>query len=374
MTSPVKPVALFILDGFGLAPAGPGNAVSLARTPTFDRIWRDYPHTELTASGRGVGLPEGQMGNSEVGHLNLGAGRVVMQSLSFIQNAIDDGSFFENQVLTQAYDAAEGHALHLMGLLSNGGVHSDLRHVFALLELAKRRGTAPVYVHVFTDGRDTPPDSARRFVAELEERIAELDAGAAVASVSGRYYAMDRDKRWERTRLAYEAVVCGQSESTASSASEAVEAAYQRGETDEFIRPTVITGDDGAPVGQIDDGDAVVFFNFRADRSRQLTYALLGGSGWDAFERCRHPSVRYASLMQYDREIDAPYAFELPALQHVLGEVVSEAGLRQYHTAETEKYAHVTYFFNARRKSPIPARSACWCPRPRWPPTISNRR
>jgi len=365
MTNPVKPVALFILDGFGLAPAGPGNAVSLARTPTFDRIWRDYPHTELTASGRAVGLPEGQMGNSEVGHLNLGAGRVVMQSLSFIQNAIDDGSFFENPVLTKAFDAAEGHALHLMGLVSNGGVHADLRHVFALLELAERRGTGPVYVHVFTDGRDTPPDSGRRFVTELEERIARLDTSAAVASVSGRYFAMDRDKRWERTRLAYEAVVCGRSEHTARSASEAVEAAYRRGETDEFIQPTVLTTEDGAPVGEIHNGDGVVFFNFRADRARQLTYALLGGPDWNAFERCRHPRVHYASLMQYDRELDAPFAFELPVLPHVLGEVVSEAGLRQYHTAETEKYAHVTYFFNAKREEPYPGEERMLVPSPK---------
>lgn len=365
MTSSVKPVALLILDGFGLAPAGPGNAVSLARTPTFDRIWRDYPHTELTASGRAVGLPEGQMGNSEVGHMNLGAGRVVMQSLSFIQNAIDDGSFFENAVLTKAFDAAQGHALHLMGLVSNGGVHADLRHLFALLELAKRRGAGPVYVHVFSDGRDTPPDSGRRFVDELERRIAQVDTGAAIASVSGRYYAMDRDKRWERTRLAYEAVVCGRSERTAHSASEAVEAAYQRGETDEFIQPTVITADDGAPLGEIHDGDAVVFFNFRADRARQLSYALLGGPDWDAFERCRHARVHFASLMQYDRELDAPYAFELPGLTHVLGEVVSEAGLRQYHTAETEKYAHVTYFFNAKREELYPGEEHVLVPSPK---------
>ena len=365
MASPVRPVALFILDGFGLAPDGPGNAVSQARTPTFDRIWRDYPHTELAASGRAVGLPEGQMGNSEVGHLNLGAGRVVMQSLSFIQNAIDGGSFFENRVLTEAFDAAEGHALHLMGLVSDGGVHSDLRHLFALLELAKRRGTAPVYVHVFTDGRDTPPDGGRGFVAALEERIARLDLDAAVASVSGRYYAMDRDKRWDRTRLAYQAVVCGRSERTARTASEAVEAAYGRGETDEFIHPTVITDDDGAPRAEIRNGDAVVFFNFRADRARQLTYALLGGPDWDAFERCRHPRVHYASLMQYDREIDAPYAFELPPLANVLGEVVSAAGLRQYHTAETEKYAHVTYFFNAKREEPYPGEERLLVPSPK---------
>ncbi|MEJ2359560.1 MAG: 2,3-bisphosphoglycerate-independent phosphoglycerate mutase [Deinococcales bacterium] len=347
--SPVRPVALFILDGFGLAPAGPGNAVTLARTPTFDRIWRDYPHTELTASGRAVGLPEGQMGNSEVGHLNLGAGRVVVQSLSFIQHQIDDGSFFENPVLTRAVDASKGHALHLMGLVSDGGVHSDLKHLYALLDLADRRGADRVNVHVFTDGRDTPPDSGRRFVAELEERMAQLGTHAAVASVSGRYYAMDRDQRWQRTAQAYDAVVCGRGEHTASSGSDAVAQAYERGETDEFIVPTVVTGEDGRPVGRMEDGDSVVFFNFRADRARQMTYALVGGREWDAFDRCQHPQLAYASLMQYDHELDAPFAFELPPLKHCLAEVLSEAGLRQYHTAETEKYAHVTYFFNAKR-------------------------
>ncbi|HKI57961.1 MAG TPA: 2,3-bisphosphoglycerate-independent phosphoglycerate mutase [Trueperaceae bacterium] len=360
-----RPVALFILDGFGLAADGPGNAVSLADTPTFDRIWRDYPHTKLTASGRAVGLPEGQMGNSEVGHLNLGAGRVVMQSLSFIQTRIDDGSFFENDVLLDAMRAAGGHALHLMGLVSNGGVHSDMRHLFALLELAQRRRISRVYVHVFTDGRDTPPDSGRGFVAELEERLQALDIDARIASVSGRYYAMDRDKRWDRTRLAYDAVVCGRSEHRASSGSEAVAQAYARGETDEFILPTVITGEGDAPAGEIRNGDAVLFFNFRADRARQLTYALLGGPDWDDFERCRHPNVHYASLMEYDRDLNAPYAFELPPIGHCLAEVVSEAGLRQYHTAETEKYAHVTYFFNAQREEPFPGEERTLVPSPK---------
>jgi 2,3-bisphosphoglycerate-independent phosphoglycerate mutase len=363
--SPVRPVALFILDGFGLAPAGPGNAVALARTPTFDRIWQDYPHTQLTASGRGVGLPEGQMGNSEVGHLNLGGGRIVVQSLSFIQDRIDDGSFFENPVLTRAVDAAKGHALHLMGLVSDGGVHSDLRHVFALLDLAKRRGAGEIYVHVFTDGRDTPPDSGRRFVAQLEERMAQLGTRAAVASVSGRYYAMDRDKRWQRIGQAYDAVVCGRSEHTASSGSDAVAQAYERGETDEFILPTVVTGKEGRPVGPITDGDSVVFFNFRADRARQMTYALTGGDDWDRFERCRHPKIAYASMMQYDSELDLPFAFELPEFKHCLAEVVSEAGLRQYHTAETEKYAHVTYFFNAKREEPYPREDRMLVPSPK---------
>jgi 2,3-bisphosphoglycerate-independent phosphoglycerate mutase len=361
----IRPVALLILDGFGLAPKGPGNAVELARTPTFDRIWHDYPHTSLTASGRAVGLPEGQMGNSEVGHLNLGAGRVVMQSLSFIQAKIDDGSFFEDKVLLRAIDDAQGHALHLMGLVSDGGVHADLEHLYALLELARRRGASPVYVHVFTDGRDTAPDSGRRFVAALEERIGSLGIDAAVASVSGRYYAMDRDKRWDRTKRAYDAIVCGSSEHRARSAGQAVAAAYERGETDEFIAPTVIVDADDAPLGELRSGDSVIFFNFRADRARQLTYALLGDKDWNAFERCRRPALHYASMMEYDRQLDAPYAFELPALHHCLAEVLSEAGLRQYHTAETEKYAHVTYFFNAQREEPFAAEERHLVPSPK---------
>jgi len=360
-----RPVALIILDGFGLAAAGPGNAVELADTPTFDRIWREYPHTSLTASGRAVGLPEGQMGNSEVGHLNLGAGRVVMQSLSFIQTRIDDGSFFENETLVAAMDAAEGHALHLMGLVSNGGVHSDMRHLFALLELARRRRIAPVFVHVFTDGRDTPPDSGRGFVAELEAQLAGLGVEARVASVSGRYFAMDRDHRWDRTRLAYEAVVCGKAEHAARSASEAVREAYQRGETDEFIAPTVIVDADGGAVGEVRDGDSVLFFNFRADRARQLSYALLGGPDWNDFPRSRHPEVHYASLMEYDRDLGSPFAFELPPLEHCLAEVVSKAGMTQYHTAETEKYAHVTYFFNAQREEPFPGEERNLVPSPK---------
>lgn len=346
-----NPVMLMILDGFGLAPAGPGNAVALAHTPNFDRLWATSAHTELSASGRAVGLPEGQMGNSEVGHLNLGAGRVVPQSLSYIQNQIDDGTLFENPVLNAVYDAAakSGGALHLLGLVSDGGVHSDLRHLFALLELARRKGSTPVYVHVFTDGRDTAPRSGLGFVRALQTEIDRLGHEIRIASVSGRYYAMDRDNRWERVQRAYEAVVCARSEVTSSSAVEAVENAYARGETDEFIAPTLVAG--GAEIG---DGDGVLFFNFRADRARQLTYALLGDSSWGHFVRCRVPRVHYASLMEYDSKLNAPYALALPELRHCLAEVLSSAGKTQYHTAETEKYPHVTYFFDAKIEVPFP--------------------
>jgi 2,3-bisphosphoglycerate-independent phosphoglycerate mutase len=363
-----RPVALIVLDGWGLAPAGPGNAISQARTPNFDRYWQSSPRTTLEASGSAVGLPEGQIGNSEVGHMNLGAGRVVKQSLTYLQSLIDDGSFFENEVLNRAYEAASGHALHLMGLVSRGGVHSDLSHLFALLELAKRKGTAPVYVHAFTDGRDVPPNSGLGFLEELEGEIARLDHDVGVATVIGRYYAMDRDRRWERIKRAYDAVVCAHADHTAASGTEAVRQAYARGETDEFIQPTVITRA-GEPVATLQDGDSVVFFNFRADRARQLSYALLKDEAWNDFTRCRRAKIHYASLMEYDHTLGAPFAFALPEIHDCLAGIISEAGLRQYHTAETEKYPHVTYFFNAEREEPFPGEERKLVPSPQEVPT-----
>ena len=353
-----NPVMLMILDGFGLAPDGPGNAVALAHTPNFDGFWQTAPHTQLQASGRAVGLPDGQMGNSEVGHLNLGAGRIVKQSLSFIQDAIDDGTFFDNTVLNETYDA--GRALHLMGLVSDGGVHSDIRHLFGLLELAKRKGTTPVYIHVFTDGRDTAPHSGLGFVKELQDKIDSLGHDIRIATVSGRYYAMDRDNRWERVQRAYDAIVCATSKQHADTATAAVKDAYDRGETDEFIAPTVIGG--SAPVK---DGDAVVFFNFRADRARQLTYALLGDASWSQFTRCSVPKIHYASLMEYDAKLHVPFAMALPEIKQPLAEVLSNAGKTQYHTAETEKYPHVTYFFDAKIETPFPGEARKIVPSPK---------
>lgn len=361
-----KPTMLIILDGFGLAPAGPGNAVALAHTPNFDSYWANYPHTQLQASGRAVGLPKGQMGNSEVGHMNIGAGRVVMQSLTYIQSQIDSGDFYQNRVLNETFDKAKGRALHLMGLVSRGGVHSDLEHLFALLKLAKRKDIDPVYVHVFTDGRDTAPDSALGYVDELQHRIDELQHDIHIASVTGRYYAMDRDKRWERIKQAYDAVVCGQAAFSAPSALEAIKAAYARGETDEFIQATKIP-EHGNPV-KIKDKDAVVFFNFRADRARQLTYALVN-KDWSAFERCASPQIHYASLMDYDASLGLPFAFELPSLTKPLAQVLSEAGLKQYHTAETEKYPHVTYFFNATIEDAFAGEERAMIPSPKEVPT-----
>ncbi len=359
---------LIILDGFGIAPEGPGNAVALANTPNFDTYWAEYPHTQLEASGLAVGLPKGQMGNSEVGHMNIGSGRVVMQSLTYIQRIIDLGTFSQNPVLIKLYDAAKGQALHLMGLVSRGGVHSDLPHLFALLEMAKERNIAPVYIHVFTDGRDTAPDSGLGYMQELKDKIAELKHDIKIATVTGRYYAMDRDKRWERVKQAYDAVVCGQAEFAASSGTEAIKAAYSRGETDEFIKATVIT-ENGKPVATMNDGNAVMFFNFRADRARQLTYALLGDRGYQDFQRCKVVKVNYASLMEYDAELNKPFAFALPELTHPLAQVISDAGLKQYHTAETEKYPHVTYFFNAAIEEPFKGEERAMTPSPKDVPT-----
>ncbi len=361
-----RPVVLVVLDGFGLAEPGPGNAVDLARTPVFDRIWTEGPATTLSASGPAVGLPEGQMGNSEVGHLNLGAGRVVPQSLSFVQDRIDDGSLFDNPVLVDLYDhvRTSGGTLHLLGLVSDGGVHADLRHLIALVDLAHRRGLPRVAIHMFSDGRDTPPDSGRRFVAEVEAAIDELGAAARIRTVTGRYFAMDRDRRWDRTRRAWDAIVHGDAPHRATSADAALADAYARGETDEFVAPTIVGAPDEPPA-QVVDGDGVFMFNFRADRARQLTYAFLEGPDWDAFDRGRVPQVHFASLMELDANLAASYALSVPEVTEPLAEVIADAGLKQHHTAETEKYPHVTYFFDAKREEPYPGESRHLEPSPK---------
>jgi 2,3-bisphosphoglycerate-independent phosphoglycerate mutase len=361
----MAPVALIVLDGFGLAPPGPGNAVFLAETPNFDAIWQHYPHTELAASGLAVGLPEGQIGNSEVGHMNLGAGRVVMQKQTYIQDLIDKGDFYNNEVLRQAYKLrSQDNALHLMGLVSSGGVHSDLIHLYALLELAQQVHVPRVFIHAFTDGRDVGPSTARQFMEELSADIGERE-GVEIATVCGRYYAMDRDKRWDRTKLAYDAIVCGRAEFTATSGAEAIETAYRRGEFDEFIKPTVIVDEEGNPIGPIQDGDSVFFFNFRGDRARQLTYALLLPD-YENFERCRVVrDIQYSSLMEYAGDVGRPHAFALPDLSNPLGEVLATHGKTQYHTAETEKYPHVTYFFNAMREGAYEGEERLLVPSPK---------
>jgi 2,3-bisphosphoglycerate-independent phosphoglycerate mutase len=364
---PVASLALVILDGWGLAREGPGNAVSLAETPVFDELWDRYPHTTLSASGRDVGLPEGQMGNSEVGHLNLGAGSVVKQDLTRIDDAVADGSLFENPVLKRACEAARNAPrgrLHLLGLVSDGGVHSGWGHVEALIELAAQEGVPDLVVHAFTDGRDTLPKSARGYAAELERW---LRRAGRTGTVSGRYYAMDRDRHWERTKLAYDAIVHGQG-LRAETAGEAVADAYERGETDEFIRPTVIGDYHGAHAG-----DVYLHFNFRPDRARQLVRALCE-PGFADFERGEAPEgVQMVTLTEYQAGWPYPVAFPPTEPEVTLAEVFAERGERQLHVAETEKYAHVTYFFNGGRERSWEGEERCLVDSPRDVPTYDRR-
>ncbi len=364
---PVPAVCLVILDGWGLAPPGPGNAVELANTPVFDELWGAYPHTTLTASGRAVGLPDGQMGNSEVGHLNLGAGAVVRQDLTRIDDAIADGSFARNEVLRAACAAGrESGRLHLMGLVSQGGVHSGWEHLRACIELASAEDVPDLVLHAFTDGRDTLPDSGAGYVEDVERRLA--DAGGRIGTVSGRYYAMDRDRRWDRTEAAYDAIVHGEGDApTADSGVAAVHAAYERGETDEFIKPTVVGGD-----ALIRDGDAVLFFNFRPDRARQLTRAL-GEDAFDEFDRGDAPRVRLTTLTEYHEGWPYPIAFPPERPAATLAAVLAERGVEQLHVAETEKYAHVTYFFNGGEEEPYSGEERCLVDSPRDVPTYDHR-
>jgi 2,3-bisphosphoglycerate-independent phosphoglycerate mutase len=351
LSSADKRVLLLICDGWGEAPPSEGNAITRARTPTYDRWRRDYPWTTLEASGEAVGLPAGVMGNSEVGHLNIGAGRMVPQDLLRVDLALSDGSFFENPALVEAAERARkpGATLHLMGLLSDGGVHSHERHLFGLLELARRRKVPRVRVHAFTDGRDTPPRSALTYVDRLEAEL--RTKGGEIATVCGRYYAMDRDGRWDRVELAWNALSegCGR---RAANARAAVEGAYALGESDEFIVPTVIEKD-GVASGPIADGDSVVFFNFRADRARQLTRAFTE-PGFSEFPRGDLPAVFFVCFTEYKKEFALPVTFPSPQLDRILAAVWGDAGVRNLRLAETEKYAHVTYFFNGGVEDPFP--------------------
>jgi 2,3-bisphosphoglycerate-independent phosphoglycerate mutase len=363
---PAPSVALIILDGWGLAPPGPGNAISLASTPVFDELWETYPHTQLSASGRDVGLPDGQMGNSEVGHLNLGAGSVVKQDLARIDDAIADGSFFENEALRAACEAARNSPrgrLHLMGLVSDGGVHSGWEHIEACIELAAREGVPDLVLHAFTDGRDTLPDSARGYLQEVERW---LRRAGRIGTVSGRYYAMDRDRRWDRTKLAYDAIVHARGEHAAS-AEEAVATSHEDGVTDEFVRPTVIGDYDGMA-----DGDVVIFFNFRPDRARQLVRAL-GEPDFDEFPRSGAPRVSLTTLTEYHADWPYPIAFPPKAPDTTLAEVLAGEGATQLHVAETEKYAHVTYFFNGGREEEWEGESRCLVDSPRDVPTYDHK-
>lgn len=364
MVTPPKPVVLVILDGIGIDPRRRANAYALANTPTLDRLWRDYAHATLEASGEAVGLPAGQMGNSEVGHLNLGAGFVVHQDLTRLGQAIESGEFYRNATLLAQMRLVQqrGTALHLIGLVGPGGVHSHGAHLMALLRMAKAQGLQRVFVHAFLDGRDTPPQSAAATLSELEVGLKELGVGR-VASVSGRYYAMDRDNRWDRTTQAYRALVHGVGEK-ANTAAEAVAASYAAGVTDEFVVPTVVR-DGAGPTATIRDGDGVMFFNFRADRARQLTRALVAAE-MPQFDRGpARRDLAFVTMTEYEKELPVQVAFPTQDVARPLAEVISRAGLKQFHTAETEKYAHVTFFFNGGREVPFEGEARLLAPSPR---------
>lgn len=343
-----QPVLLMILDGWGLAPASAGNAAAMANTPNLDKYFAEYPHTTLQASGKFVGLPEGQIGNSEVGHLNIGAGRIIYQNLTRITKAIEDGDFFTNPVLcdVMAKTKANDSSLHLMGLVSDGGVHSHLTHLLALVKMAKEQGLKNIYIHAFLDGRDVGPKTAAGYLKQLQQALKEIGAGR-IATVSGRYYPMDRDKRWERVERGYRAIVLGEGKLAADPIA-AVEASYAAGVTDEFVEPIVIEGVDG----RVKAGDGVVFFNFRPDRARQLTRAL-NDKEFPYFERPASAlPVNFVCMTQYDATIDAPVAYPPETYADTLGQLLADKGMHQLRIAETEKYAHVTFFFNGGVEEP----------------------
>lgn len=362
---PQGPVALIIMDGFGLGADVPGNAVREARTPNLDRLFAEYPWAPLKASGHAVGLPDGQMGNSEVGHLNIGAGRIIYQELTRICAAIEDGSLVHNEVLIAAMDAAisQDRAVHFMGLLSDGGVHSHQDHLFALIRMAAQRGASRIYVHAFLDGRDVPPTSGLGFLEGLQAVLDEVGVGR-IASVMGRYYAMDRDNRWDRVERAWRAMVLGEG-TQARSATDDVRASYADGTTDEFVAPAVVV-EGGVPIGRVASGDSLIFFNFRPDRAREITRAFVDPA-FDGFTRPLVPEVRFVCLTEYDPTIPAVVAFpkDLPCC--VLADVIAAAGLRQLHIAETEKYAHVTFFLNGGAEPPKQGEERILVPSPRVP-------
>ena len=359
------PVMLIIRDGWGINPGGcdkrneNGDATLLASTPFHDKLYRDYPCSRLSASGVDVGLPEGQMGNSEVGHLNLGAGRIVYQDLTRINKAIEEGELMRNPVLQETFAAARGHRLHLLGLVSDGGVHSHYSHMIALANAAREAGVMDIFVHAFTDGRDTSPTGGAGFLRTCEKELKK--SGAEIVTVVGRYFAMDRDRRWDRTKKAWDAIVLGRGEVCKSSPSAAVERQYSVRKTDEFMPPLIFSY---ANEQRVRDGDSVLFFNFRADRARQLSQAFLL-KDFDGFDREVWPQVHFISLTQYDVRFPSPFIFPQQELRKILAEVVSAAGKSQLRIAETEKYAHVTYFFNGGIEKPFPGEDRKLIPSPK---------
>jgi 2,3-bisphosphoglycerate-independent phosphoglycerate mutase len=367
MTKRPKPIVLTVLDGWGYRAETTGNAIALARKPNYDRLLADYPNTLIQTSGPAVGLPEGQMGNSEVGHLNMGAGRVVRMDITRLDQAIADGSFFKNGPLLKAMERGKQNQLHLLGLVSDGGVHSHLQHLFALLRMAQQNKVERVFVHCFLDGRDTPPHSGIDYLQRLQQKLRET--GGRIASLSGRYYAMDRDNRWERVERAYRAAVHGESELRAADPVVALRKSYETGVTDEFALPVVITAGAGAsapPVTRIRDDDAVIFFNFRADRARQMTKAI-AEPGFDKFaDPARPKNLCFVGMTQYDKSFTWLQCVLSPGkVEHILAQVFGDLGLRNLRVAETEKYAHVTYFFNGGVEKPFPGEERLLVPSPK---------
>ena len=356
----MKKAIFIIMDGYGIAPAAPGNAISQAKKPNLDKLFAENPYTLLQASGLDVGLPEGQMGNSEVGHTNIGAGRVVFQILPKITQEIETGKFFQNPVYIKAMDDAKqnGKALHILGLLSTGGVHSHLKHIFGILDMAKERGLEKVYVHCFLDGRDVPPRSGAGFMAQLQEKCEEL-GNAKIATVQGRFWGMDRDKRWDRVEAGYNAIVCGEGVQDPD-AGHAIEASYAEDVTDEFVKPTVV-----CPEGVINEGDSVIFMNFRPDRAREMTWAL-NLPEFEGFERKKtvYP-LSYVCTAQYDEALTLPIAYPPEVIEDTIGDLISAKGLKQFRVAETEKYAHVTFFFNGGVEKQAEGEDRCLVPSPK---------
>ena len=375
MPDTAKPIVLIILDGWGYREDPEHNAIAAARKPTWDKLWSQYPHTLIHASENAVGLPENQMGNSEVGHLNIGAGRVVYQDYSRIDRDIQSGTFFKNAALTDSVDLAVrgGRAVHILGLLSPGGVHSHEHQIHAMAKLAAERGAQKLFLHAFLDGRDTPPQSALESIKAMETKFAALGRGR-IASVVGRYYAMDRDKRWSRTRIAYDLITQGRGEYRANSAVEGIELAYARGETDEFVKATAIVPNSDthgaiSTATRVEDGDVVVFMNFRSDRARQLTRAFIE-TNFTEFARAYHPKLaRFVTLTQYQAGFDVPVAFPPQHPANVLAAFLAANGRRQLRVAETEKYAHVTFFFNGGVETPYAGEDRILVPSPSDVPT-----
>lgn len=367
-----KPIVLTVLDGWGYSPATNGNAIALARKPIYDALIKKFPNVLIHTSGPFVGLPDEQMGNSEVGHLNIGAGRIVQMDITRLDAKISSGEFFREPLLLKAMERGRAHQLHIMGLVSDGGVHSHINHLYALLEMARQNNVTRVFVHAFTDGRDTPPNSGLGFLQQLEKKMAELRLGQ-IATVSGRYYAMDRDNRWERVQRAYDAIVHGRSELKFSDPLAAIKASYERLVTDEFVVPAVITqtpseGISSLPRATIRDDDAVIFFNFRADRARQMTRALAEPGFKEFADPSRPKNLFYVGMTQYEKTWPWLQYIEGPEkLEHILAQVFGDMGFRNLRCAETEKYAHVTYFFNGGIEKAYPGEERILVPSPKVP-------